>query len=202
MFSKIKSSKIFVRSQEVPENGRSLISKLVVVAIAGIATVFILFNFIASPFIVNGISMQPTFHTGNIVIVWKLPQTWAAITGTQYIPSRGDIVVLSKTPVLGEQLIKRVIGLPNETITINDSFTLYNSDNKNGLSITKSFPWEAGLQKPVGNVSATTGPGQIFVMGDNREPGASIDSRSSLGSINSKTIIGKVVLRIYPFKTY
>lgn len=202
MFKYLNPKKIFVRSEDVPETGKSLVSKFIFVSVTSVVFIILMFGFIASPFSVDGVSMQPTLHTGNILIVWKLPQTWASITGSQYIPRRGDILVLSKTPVLGEQLVKRVIGLPNETITINDNFSLYNSQNKQGLNISKAFPWEQSLLKPAGTFTTNTAPGQIFVMGDNRDPGASIDSRSSLGNINSKTIIGKVVLRIFPFKIF
>ncbi|HUC95473.1 MAG TPA: signal peptidase I [Candidatus Saccharimonadia bacterium] len=155
--------------------------------------------YVITPIQVDGISMQPTLHTGNIMLVFKWPQTWARLTGTQYVPSRTNIVIIAKNAVSGEELIKRVIALPGERVVIaNQNLTVYNSSNPNGFN-PDNAPCCRGLLKPVGTFSTTVPDGQVFAMGDNRQPGASIDSRSSIGNISSKEIIGKVVMRIYPF---
>jgi signal peptidase I len=167
--------------------------------IIGVLILLLLINtYILQIFVVNGISMQPTLHTGNVMIVWKAPQTWASITGNQYIPSRYSLVVINNQNSASEQLIKRVIGLPGDTVVINNNIRVFNSANPIGFNPnTKSFA--KNLLNPVGTFNTTVAPGQVFLMGDNRLPAASIDSRSSLGNISSKNIIGKVIIRIYPF---
>jgi signal peptidase I len=161
-------------------------------------TFWILVTYIVSPFMVDGVSMQPTFHTGDIVLVWRLPQTWASITRTEYVPQRTTIVVLNQTTVSGEVLIKRVIGLPQDHIVISDNtITIYNSLTPGGFN-PDSASFAKNLLHPLGTYDETVASGQIFAMGDNRNPGASIDSRSNIGAVYTKTIAGQVILRIYP----
>ena len=148
---------------------------------------------------VNGISMQPTLYTGNILVVWKLPQTWAKISGSQYIPKRSNIVIIDDTNNTGEQFVKRAIGLPDDRIYIaNGQVTVYDSQHPRGFN-PDSAPYGRDLIPTQGSFSGQVGVGQIFVMGDNRAAGASIDSRSSMGNIPSSYIVGQVVLRIFPF---
>jgi signal peptidase I len=155
--------------------------------------------YVITPIEVNGISMQPTLHTGNIMLVYKWPQTWAHLTRTQYIPNRTNIIIIAKNSVSQEQLIKRVIALPGETVNIaNNSLTVYNQNNLNGFNPDNAACCK-NLLEPIGTFSTVVPNGQVFAMGDNRNPGASIDSRSSVGNIESNQIVGKVVMRIYPF---
>jgi signal peptidase I len=173
----------------------SAIIKAVIVVILFILTLI----YVITPIQIQGISMQPTFHTGDIVLVYKWPQTWAKLTSSQYIPSRTNVVIIAKNHVSEEELIKRVIGLPGERVVIaNNSLTIYNSNNLNGFN-PDNAPCCHNLLEPIGTFKTLVPDGQVFAMGDNRNPGASIDSRSSVGNIDSGEIIGKVVLRIYPF---
>lgn len=166
--------------------------------IGGVALVWLVLVYVISPTIVNGISMQPTFHTGNVLLVWKFPQTWAKITDTQYIPSRGDVVVINDTDNSGEQFVKRVIGLPGDQISIvNGKVTVHNSNHRTGFDPDNATYGKA-LQPTQGVFNGTVGDGEIFVMGDNRTAGASIDSRSSLGNIPSNYIVGQAVLEVFP----
>ncbi|HEY4963746.1 MAG TPA: signal peptidase I [Candidatus Saccharimonadales bacterium] len=179
------------------EKTRSYV-RLGILVVVIIAAVWLTLSYIITPTLVNGISMQPTFYTGNVVLVWEFPETWAKITNSEYIPNRGNIVIIKQTPVSGEDLIKRVVGLPNETINIsNNVVTIYNPTHPNGFNpdslYFKQAPQTAGL------VNTQIGAGKVFVMGDNRLPGASIDSRSSIGPVSSGDIEGRVILRIYPF---
>jgi signal peptidase I len=173
--------------------------KVIARVILLIAVFYLVLAYVITPVEVDGISMQPTLHTGNVMLVWEWPQTWATITRSQYIPKRGSIVVLKKTPVSGEELIKRVIGLPGDTVSISGGkVTDYNSSNPGGFN-PDSAPYGKDLVPVIGTYNTQVPPGQIFVLGDNRNVGASIDSRSSIGSIQSTTIIGQAVMRIYPF---
>jgi signal peptidase I len=160
--------------------------------------IMFIFTYVVTPSLVSGISMQPTFYTGDVVLLWEFPETWAKISNSQYIPGRGNIVIVKKTPVSGEDLIKRVIGLPNETINVsNNRVTIYNQNSPQGFDPDKLYfkqiPDTAGL------IDTKIGDGNVFVIGDNRVPGASIDSRSSIGPVSSGDIEGRVIFRIYPF---
>ena len=108
---------------------------------------------------------------------------------------RGDIIVF-KSKLLddkGEQkyLIKRVIAVGGDTIEIRDGYVYIN-----GEQIDEPYVAEQGISGEMGSV--TVEEGKMFVMGDNR--GVSQDSRSpALGQVDESTIVGKVILRIYPF---
>jgi signal peptidase I len=176
------------------EWGSAIIKAIIVILVFTLTLIYVI-----TPISVNGISMQPTLHTGNVMLVYKWPQTWAKLTGTQYIPSRTSVIIIAKNSVSNEQLIKRVIALPGERVNIsNEILTVYNQNNPGGFDPDNS-PCCSRLLEPIGNFSTTVPDGQVFAMGDNRNPGASIDSRSSIGNIQSNQIIGKVVMRIYPF---
>jgi signal peptidase I len=172
-----------------------LISLVAVTAI----TCWLILTYVVGFTVVNGISMQPTLYTGNVLVVWKLPQTWAKITSNQYIPKRSNVVIVDDTNNSGEQFVKRVIGLPNDRIYIAGGVvTVYDNKTPKGFD-PDNAPYGKDLIPTEGSFSGQVGVGQIFVMGDNRAAGASIDSRSSLGNIPSGNIVGQVVLRVYPF---
>jgi signal peptidase I len=173
--------------------------RLFIIIVAILVLFYLIITYIVTPIDVDGMSMQPTLYTGNVVLVWEWPQTWARITNSQYIPKRGSVVVLQKTPVSGEELIKRVIGLPGDTVSINNSkVRIVNAQVPGGFD-PDSAPYGKNLVPILGNSVTTVPPGQIFVLGDNRNIGASIDSRSSIGSVQSSDIIGQAVFRIFPF---
>jgi signal peptidase I len=174
-------------------------SDLIVLVIVTVAACWLILTYVVGFTEVNGISMQPTLYTGNVLVVWKLPQTWAKITRGQYIPKRSNVVIVEDTNNSGELFVKRVIGLPGERIYIaNGVVTVYNSNYPSGINPDKAA-YGQDLIATGGSFSGQVGAGQIFVMGDNRAAGASIDSRSSLGNIPSGNIVGQVILRVYPF---
>ena len=184
--------------QQVEQQKTKKLLKISAIVVLVLALLLLIDTYVLQIFVVNGISMQPTLHTGQVLMVWKLPQTWADITGEQYIPKRYNLVVINNQNSEHEQLVKRVIGLPGDTVVIDNNIRIYNTLNKNGFN-PNAQPFAKKLLNPVGTFYTTVDPGQVFLMGDNRFPAASIDSRSSLGNISSKDIIGQVVLRLYPF---
>jgi signal peptidase I len=175
----------------------------IVAVLAGAAVLAILLiNFVFQSYQVDGPSMQNTLHNGDHLIVWKVPRTIARLDGGQYVPSRGSIIVF-KEPGLAEfgsydskQLIKRVIGEPGDRVVVKEGHvTIYNKKHPNGFVPKKKFDWGKHIPKTTGNVDLTLGPHQIFVCGDNRPN--SLDSRV-FGPVNTKQIVGKLVLRILP----
>jgi signal peptidase I len=146
---------------------------------------------------VFGQSMEPTLHEGDYLIISKLSKTWAGVTRDDYVPERGDIVVLNSS-ASGNRLIKRVIGLPGERVIVSGgSVKVINSEHPDGFNPYQ----ELGLDESfaAGQLSTQVPDGHVFLIGDNRQPGGSLDSRNELGPVPTEDILGKLVLRLYPF---
>lgn len=180
---------------------RSFVSTFLLI---GGALVFALFinTFVFQSYEVDGSSMEPTLHNKDRLIIWKLPRTWARITGNDYTPKRGDIVVFHKPDGSSEQLIKRVIGLPGDRVVVgNGKITIYNDEHPEGFE-PDDAPYGEDLVAVSDSMETNVKEGEVFVSGDNRAPGASLDSRTSLGNIPLKYMVGKLVLRLYPFQDF
>lgn len=165
---------------------------------------FLIITYVFRSYSVDGPSMEPTLQNQNKLIVWKVPRTWARITGHQYVPKRGSIIVFTEAnlSVCGQntsrQLIKRVIGLPNNKIVIkNGTVTVYSKNHPNGFrpDQTLGFNKTHFIQPTTPNETVQLNSHQLFVLGDNRP--VSCDSRY-FGPINTSQVIGKLVLRILP----
>jgi signal peptidase I len=174
------------------------------ILLGSLAVALLLIVFVFRSYQVDGPSMQNTLHNNDKLIIWKVPRTWAKITGHDYIPKRGNIIVFTESGLstFGQQntkqLIKRVIGLPGDTLVVKNGINMiYNKANPKGFDPDKTLGYDKGKKIPdtTGNINITLGPGQIFVEGDNRPD--SLDSRS-FGPINANQIIGKLGLRVFP----
>lgn len=144
--------------------------------------------FIAQPFIVNGSSMVPTFKNADYIIVDML-------TYRHSDPKRGEVIVFRLPSDHNRFLIKRVIGLPNETVVVNGG----------KITITKADGTVVQLAEDYlnGNFSSYATwklkDNEYIVMGDNRNN--SSDSRS-WGILDRKLIVGKTLLRLFPFNHF
>ena len=163
---------------------------------------FVIIAFVFRSYQVDGPSMENTLQNSDKLIIWKVPRTLADITHHAYIPNRGDIIVFNETglsqfsQVDSKQLIKRVIGLPGDRVTIqNGDYMIYNKAHPDGFDPDKTLPYGKNIPLTSGNVDVTLGPDQLFVSGDNRPD--SLDSRA-FGPINAKQIVGKLILRVLP----
>jgi signal peptidase I len=174
------------------------------ILLGSLAVALFLIVFVFRSYQVDGPSMQSTLHNNDKLIIWKVPRTWSKITGHDYIPKRGDIIVFTESGLSSfgqentKQLIKRVIGLPGDRLVVKNGINMiYNKQNPNGFDPDKTLGYDKGKKIPdtTGNINLTLGPGQIFVEGDNRPD--SLDSRS-FGPIESNQIIGQLVLRVFP----
>ena len=141
--------------------------------------VLVLRTFIATPIFVSGESMVPTLYGGELMILKKYDTIY----------ERFDIVVVNKN-VEGNNLIKRVIGLPGETIKYRNN-KLY----INGEEIEDTYAF--GQTKNFSEI--TLGEDEYFLMGDNRE--VSKDSRV-IGVIKKQEIEGTVGIILYPFDEF
>ena len=157
-----------------------------IVIAAAIAFIVIQFG---RPVVVHETSMTDTLQPGDYLLMNKKIYRHNEA-------ERGDIVVLHSnlTQENGREklLIKRVIGLPGDTVFIKD-----NSVYINGELLEEDYIREPGVVP--GDVDITVPEGEYFVMGDNR--GNSIDSRSEeVGCVKHKDLVGKAFFRLYPFK--
>lgn len=157
---------------------------------------FVIQNFIAQPYQVQQQSMERTLEPGQYVLVDKLTPRWDAY-------DRGDVVVFNPPETWTNDptpFIKRVIGLPGDTVTIKDDGMVY----VNGVNLDETYLYanDAGVQEPT-TVSLDQGSwvvpdGQLFVMGDHRQKSA--DSRV-FGPISITDVIGRAFLRYWPIST-
>jgi len=140
---------------------------------------------IAQPFIVSGSSMYPTFQDGNYLIVDQISYRFEE-------PNRGDIIIFRFPKDKKKFFIKRIIGLPNESIKIDGSkITIMNDNHPDGFDLNEQYVKNLAFD----NMTVVLGNDEFFVMGDNRN--SSSDSRS-WGNVKENLIIGHVLLRLLP----
>lgn len=135
---------------------------------------------------VSGKSMLNTLHDGDMLFMNKIGKHF-------HDYDRGDIVILDAPDFPGRLYIKRVVGLPGDTVTLKDEKVYINDEE---------------LKEPYTSVDYTLQTsdtyewylldGQYFVMGDNRAEGASNDSRN-YGPVQKEEIVGHAFYRFYPF---
>jgi signal peptidase I len=166
-----------------------------------VAVVLILHNFVFQAYHVLGTSMLPTLHDTDYLIVSKVGYTEALIgralhENDLYIPARGQIIVFHYPKDPTKIFVKRVVGLPGDHIVIkNGTVTIFNTAHPNGFNPDLSYE-PTGTQTLI-DTDEVVQPGNLFVMGDNRTPGGSFDSRE-WGELPSSYIIGNAVLRLLP----
>lgn len=145
-------------------------------------------TFVAQPFVVSGDSMLPNFHTGEYLMVDQLTYHLGE-------PERGDVVVFKFPQDTSKFFIKRIIGLPNETILI-DGFDVYiKKANSQDMFLLEEKFIELDRES---NLEVTLGPDEYFVMGDNRLQ--SLDSRI-WGPLKKEYILGRAFVRLFPLET-
>jgi signal peptidase I len=170
-----------------------------------LAPLFALFMimFVFQSYVVDGSSMEPTLQNGNRVFILKLPRTWSKIRSNDYIPGRYEIIVFKKPSDPGVQLIKRVIGLPGDRVVVkNNQITIYNATNPYGFNPDEGANYEVPTNETASDVDVTVGASELFVCGDNRTPGGSLDSRNNLGLVPVQNVIGRLWIRYYPLGSF
>ena len=176
--------------QDTPDSKKNrgvwgFIKETVIIIVSALIIAMLLQTFIVDSRIVPTLSMYPTIDSGNRVIVNKL-----AYVGSR-TPQRGDIVVFKAPEELDttDDLLKRVIGLPGDTIEVKDGYV-----SINGIALEENYLEE----KPQYTFGPVTVPdGEYFMLGDNRNN--SVDShRWTDHFVPESDIIGKVVWRYWP----
>lgn len=165
--------------------GVSLLKELATFAFIAVCIIYPFRKYVAEPYIVSGASMSPTFETGHYLIIDKVSYKFKA-------PQRDDVIVMKFPEDTSRDFIKRIIGLPGETVQIKDGVvTIINREYPDGLKLDESFVKYPKLD----NTTVTLSTREYFVMGDNRA--GSYDSRS-WGPLPIEDIIGKPLLQLYP----
>ncbi len=153
-------------------------------AIVGAICTVLIRTFIFMPFYVSGTSMEPTFQKDDYLLVQRFDHNY----------HRGDIIVFADKAVSGQFFIKRIIGLPGETVTLKKSgIIISTAADKAGFKLDEPY---LGGKLPTVAASQNVFPvkaGQYFVLGDNRA--ASEDSRD-YGVVTGEQIIGKYWFKI------
>lgn len=140
--------------------------------------------------VVMGHSMEPTLSDQDNLLVDKLSYRL-------HDPKRFDVVVFPYQYADKTYFIKRIIGLPGETVRIDDTGSIYINNELLMEAYGKEVIEDPGLARD----GITLGADEYFVLGDNRND--SSDSRFvSVGNIKGSQIIGKAFLRIYPFSAF
>ena len=184
---------------------KSIASTIVIIAIAPILAIFMTI-FVFQSYEVFGISMETTLQNGDRLIVQKVSKNWSRIRGQDYIPARYEIIVFDKPRTVSntngdvKHLIKRVIALPGERVTVRAGVvTVYNAEDPDGFTPDAGQEYAKDILSTPLDVDLTVGVGEVFVLGDNRSN--SQDSRS-FGTIRSESITGEAVLRFLPVSEF
>lgn len=160
------------------------ISKIVAIALLIVIPIR---YFIFQPFYVKGASMEPNFRDGDYLIIDEITYKFKA-------PERGEVIVFRYPNDPSQRYIKRIIGLPGETIEIKQGKIIIYDENGNGQVLEELAYLPASTLTP-GDVLVALEENEYFVLGDNRA--ASADSRR-WGSLPRENIIGRALIRAWP----
>ena len=187
-------------AEKQPKSTRRVLLEWGILIAAALLIAFLIKTFLFQAFYIPSESMVPTLNVGDRVLVNKLSYDFHDV-------NRGDIVVFEAPPLARsadiEDLVKRVIGLPGETVEAHDDGHIY----INGRLLKEPYLPKGTVSSPFdkvppnceapadGAMGCKVPAGRIFVMGDNRR--ASKDARV-FGPVKESTIVGRVFLRIWP----
>ena len=163
---------------------KSILSNVLYIA-AVLLLSFLIVRYVGQRTEVIGSSMVPTLEDGNQLITDKITYRFRE-------PERFDIIVFPHGPAK-EYYIKRIIGMPGETVNIDEDGTIY----INGEVLEENYGYGSTEPQERGS-EVVLSEDEYFVLGDNRE--VSLDSRySEVGNIPRSIVIGRAWLRLYPF---
>lgn len=168
-----------------PAYGWMIVRELVETVVLSLV-IFLLIRQVVQNYRIENHSMEPSFYEGQFVLVNKVAYWFGE-------PDRGDVVVFHNPRNTAEDYIKRVIGLPGDTVEVRDQAVWIN-----GVRLDETFLHHAIVPGELGGPFRVE-DGQLFVMGDNR-PNSS-DSRV-FGPIERDLVVGQAWLRIWPLPQF
>lgn len=169
----------------------SFFLELVKIVLIALAVIIPVRYFLFQPFYVRGASMEPNFHDNQYLIIDEITYRFSD-------PQRGDVIVIKDPSKYSEFLIKRIIGLPNETIEVRDGEVLIvNAQYPSGVVLQEEYLASGMITN--GNKKVVLHADEYYVLGDNRP--VSLDSRS-FGPLTRQHIVGRAWLRVWPFDQF
>lgn len=163
------------------------IGDLVRVIVISLAIILPIRYFLVQPFYVKGASMEPNFYDHEYLIIDELSYHLRE-------PARGEIVVFRYPKDPSQFFIKRIVGLPGETIEIqNEKLKIKNGENAGGIDIEETYVEDGNFSYVSKEVKL--GEDEYYLLGDNRR--SSLDSRS-FGPVARDFIIGRAWIRGWP----
>jgi len=160
---------------------------LVKVVLVSLAIIIPVRYFLIQPFYVKGASMEPSFYDHEYLIINEITYRFNE-------PERGDIVVFKYPKDPSQYFIKRIIGLPGETVEVRDNHIYVTNSDGRKMILDETTYLEEG-ERTISKTKWTLGPDELYVMGDNRD--YSLDSRS-FGPVSRDLVVGKVWFRGWP----
>ena len=186
--SEVKKDSDIKKKKKSKKSGmkKFLADSLYILAVLILAVLFV--KYVGQRTTVIGSSMEPTLSDGDNLIVDKLTYRISD-------PKRFDVIVFPFQYEEGTYYIKRIIGLPGETVRIDENGNIY----INGNILTENYGAAVITDPGLAINDVVVGEDEYFVLGDNRNH--SSDSRTqAVGLIKREDILGRAWLRIFPFK--
>lgn len=174
-----------VAQRERPRLHKSSFLREVFDTLVLIGAIYALVNLATVRFFIDGPSMQPNFHAGEFLLVSRLSYLFSD-------PEKGDVVVFDAPGAQPDDppLIKRLIGMPGDTVEVRDTQVLVN-----GEVLNEPYIFEACSESMCRDAVWELGPNEYFFMGDNRNN--SRDSRR-FGPVTREHVVGEALLRYWP----
>lgn len=172
------------------ESGKSFPGRFrlqfVLIGVVAFGAAFLLRTFLFQPFLVHGASMEPAFEDGEYLLIDEI--SYAARD-----PSRGEVIVFRFPQNESQFFIKRIVGLPGETVEIaRGRITIISREHPDGMALQEPY---IEHEDTTTDLRVTLGEREYFVLGDNRT--VSFDSRR-WGAVPRRGIIGRVWVRAWP----
>lgn len=186
--------------QESPEQGdtepkkesfKNFIKEIIQVAVIALLIVVPIRVFVAQPYLVAGASMDPSYSTGHYIIVDQVTYNFDD-------PERGDVIIFKYPKDPSKFFIKRIIGLPGETVSLKQGVPFITND-EHPEGFTFAEPYLSAENQKIESLEITLSEDKYFVMGDNRK--GSSDSRL-WGSLDKDLIMGRAILRVLPLRDF
>ncbi len=185
----------FQSSQNPKQHSRqealAFIWETIKVVVISLAIIIPIRYFLVQPFFVKGASMETTFDDGNYILIDEISYRFRN-------PARGEVIVFRFPEDKTQFFIKRIIGLPEETVEIkSDQVIIHNKQNPGGFTLNENY-LDTG-QHTTGDTRVKLDSNEYFVLGDNRL--RSSDSRR-WGPLNISLITGKVFFQAWPLSDF
>lgn len=183
LIEKLKQEDDFVPKRGM--NWKEIFKEIFILALIIFGVIIPFRIYVAEPYLVDGRSMDPTFESGDYLIVDK-------ISNKAKNPDRNSVVVFKYPNDPSKNFIKRIIGLPGETVIVKEkTVTIINEENPKGFVLDQSYVVHTSIQ----NAERKLSKDEYFVMGDNRTD--SFDSRY-WGPLDKKYILGRPIIQLFP----